>query len=104
MTEELKPCPFCGGTSCGVRAGTDQIWCVCGGHSPYGWSSRPIEDQLRSENERLKNELERVKQTFSEIAEEVDKLNFVGHRETKHLMRLLRWAIDKDTFTLYEKE
>ena len=48
---ELKPCPFCGGNNCGVRAGTDEIWCVCGGHSPHGWNSRPIEDALRAENE-----------------------------------------------------
>ena len=60
MTEELKPCPFCGGTNCGVRAGTDQIWCVCGGHSPYGWNSRPIEDKLRAENERLREALEEI--------------------------------------------
>ena len=51
---ELKPCPFCGGTNCGVRAGTDEIWCVCGGHSPHGWNSRPIENKLRDENERLR--------------------------------------------------
>ena len=52
---ELKPCPFCGGNNCGVRAGTDEIWCVCGGHSPHGWNSRPIEDALRAENEKLKS-------------------------------------------------
>ena len=50
----LRPCPFCGGTNCGVRAGTDEIWCVCGGHSPHGWNSRPIENKLRTENEKLR--------------------------------------------------
>lgn len=57
---ELKPCPFCGGNNCGVRAGTDEIWCVCGGHSPHGWNSRPIENKLQAEIERLQKRVDEL--------------------------------------------
>ncbi len=76
MSEELKPCPFCGredlvklhmeGT---VLHPAYKINCeFCGASTSYtdkdcslDWNKRPIEDALRQENERLNKELEEVK-------------------------------------------
>ena len=66
MSEELKPCPFCGG---GViehkeNDGTKWVecehkWCI--GSTIIGWvgqwESRPLEDALRAENEQLREAL-----------------------------------------------
>ncbi|MBE0574194.1 hypothetical protein IH575_04805 [Candidatus Dojkabacteria bacterium] len=63
----MKPCPFCGETpivhtrkngivsvECSTRHG-----CVLssGWSTPTQWNKRPIEDQLRAENERLREAL-----------------------------------------------
>lgn len=29
MSEELKPCPFCGGTKIGIREESGMIWAYC---------------------------------------------------------------------------
>lgn len=71
---ELKPCPFCGETMT-MRQSIDSFqsglvrWINCENcfaHSPMctlddlsddeyeAWNTRPIEDQLRSENEKLR--------------------------------------------------
>lgn len=52
MSEELKPCPFCGSTN---GASLD-AWrhCECGAVSLLSkWNSRPIEDALRARVEAL---------------------------------------------------
>ena len=74
MTEELKPCPFCGKEA---KITTDKTGCYSTGcewcniwingccnslemQSSF-WNNRPIEEALRSENERLTKELEEIK-------------------------------------------
>ena len=72
MTEELKPCPFCGGFKATIEpvfieSFSTPRFCVicsdCGADSQVDlgqsgaeecWNTRPIEDKLRAENERLR--------------------------------------------------
>lgn len=64
---ELKPCPFCGMKD---EARYDKAhngayifrcqWCGAEVRSQDDWNSRPIEDSLRAENERLRELLARV--------------------------------------------
>lgn len=65
FVDELKPCPFCGGTefdSDNDTGSNDESYfewwyCVKCGHKFYDralWNSRPIEDALRKENIELK--------------------------------------------------
>ena len=72
MSEELKPCPFCG---CNIYPEVRgmELWDIdcdsCGytisAGSPNGrlkkWNTRPIEDALRTENEQLKAEIDTYK-------------------------------------------
>lgn len=66
MSEELKPCPFCGGeaeTNMILFDSKEIISCSnrkCYAHytgfttTRKAWNTRPIEDALRAENERLR--------------------------------------------------
>ena len=66
---ELKPCPFCGENPKVKQAGFGDgkqeytiFHCKCGErymHMSY-WNTRPIEDALRAENERLRSLLRTV--------------------------------------------
>ncbi len=70
MSEELKPCPFCGEQPLEDKYGD----IVCSNESdidndPYlysvgTWNTRPIEDTLRAENDALKKQLETAKKVL----------------------------------------
>ena len=75
MTEELKPCPFCGSEA---EFNSDEfgegVFCKsCGANMHNGvygeegrkfasadWNSRPIENELEAENTRLREALESI--------------------------------------------
>lgn len=69
---ELKPCPFCGemafwdsefaGIYC--RCGAEITFCESDKEAAEKWNTRPIEDALRAENERLREVLERIGNEF----------------------------------------
>lgn len=72
MSEELKPCPFCGNTpkveitNPGSLIYQPRIYLSCpecGVDSmiPTNWNTRPAEDALKAEVERLKADNERLK-------------------------------------------
>lgn len=65
MTQELKPCPFCGGTDVSVCDSTTTRTAKCRSCVVYiaieKWNSRPIEDALRAEVARLRAELDVVR-------------------------------------------
>lgn len=71
MSEELKPCPFCGGDAVVMSDTEDGLMIGCGGdncgfmgyYDEIGWNSRPLEDALRAENTRLESK----KQTTFEV-------------------------------------
>ena len=79
MSEELRPCPFCGGTKICTEKGINLNYCDnCSAESNIEhWNTRPIEDSLQAENEWLKEELQQEK-TRSQLnleAEERRMLN-----------------------------
>lgn len=54
MTDELKPCPFCGSTAiCMPKGETGYLCRTCGTEGFGDWNTRPIEDKLTAEVERL---------------------------------------------------
>lgn len=71
---ELKSCPFCGGEAKFRRVGSNrvsnQVACTCCGadledgatfNHEAAWNDRPREKELEEENERLKKEIEEMK-------------------------------------------
>lgn len=74
---DLRECPFCGGLAGFIRKGTNrrsnQVACNdCGAFLEDGatfnyetaWNTRPKEDKLKQENERLKKEIEEMKEKY----------------------------------------
>lgn len=75
MSEELRECPFCGGTHSinviNFITGDSFRKCdICGAEAPETktpeeaaekWNTRPAEDALKAEVERLKAEIKRIK-------------------------------------------
>jgi hypothetical protein len=63
MTDELKPCPFCGARGVEYHTDSGKILAGCDAEckgfgfpvEPYIWNHRPIEDKLEAENARLKD-------------------------------------------------
>ena len=94
---ELKPCPFCGEKATldyGVLPNRKHwfITCDCCGmmyqytlsqrkYVKDGWNTRPIEDALQAENERLKEELqcEKTRSQLNLEAEERRMLNITHY-------------------------
>lgn len=71
MTEQIKPCPFCGGEAkCIEFYGLYHVIC-CNCHiagkdcstresAVSAWNSRPIENELEAENARLRDALDTI--------------------------------------------
>ena len=70
MSEKLKPCPFCGHKDIGA---TDDGYAVCAycearmdvDTSNVSWNTRPIEDALRAEVERLNGRFDTAHQVIA---------------------------------------
>jgi len=102
MSEELKPCPFCGGSKVQIidYEFTDQIECdECGNLvRPSCWNTRPIEDALRAENKRLREELINVvsiitgsqKGFFGEV------LTYMPHFAERYVDTLIKFLYHAD--------
>ena len=67
MTKLKKPCPFHNCVTCGCYDIVDI--------SDKVWNTRPIEDQLRSENKRLRAENERFRDGLKRIYDLVNDSN-----------------------------
>jgi len=64
MVTELKPCPFCGGAI--IIEGNEEVWCdYCGVlTSATDWNTRPIEDALRVQLEKVEDILREIIAAF----------------------------------------
>jgi len=62
MSEELRPCPFCGGTKICTEKGINLNYCDnCSAESNVEhWNNRPIEDALQSRIAELEALVERL--------------------------------------------
>ena len=62
MSEELRPCPFCGGTKICTEKGINLNYCDnCSAESNVEhWNTRPIEDALNKRIAELEAEIERL--------------------------------------------
>lgn len=95
MSEKLKPCPFCGKMP-EVEPNGD---CYCDyyicpmapdSYMPKDWNTRPIEDELRAEIERLKVRIEEL-----EAAGTILRDCFSLHKPN--------WLIDKDAIKEWDE-
>jgi len=73
--EHLANCPFCGNHELEFGDSTGDITCNCCAYTFYDtpennrwWNSRPIEDALRAENERLREALREIANSAGEDA------------------------------------
>jgi Lar family restriction alleviation protein len=80
MSETLKPCPFCKGTTFEIRtspkSNSRYVHCKCGAEGPPGlwndgaitqWNTRPVKDELRAENEQLRTRINKLDTRLAEI-------------------------------------
>ena len=88
----LKPCPFCGGTKICTENGINLNYCDnCSAESNIEhWNTRPIEDELRAEIERLKVRIEEL-----EAAGTILRDCFSLHKPN--------WLIDKDAIKEWDE-
>ena len=69
MSEELRPCPFCGGTKICTEKGINLNYCDnCSAESNIEhWNTRPIEDALRARIAELEAENEKINYFFRRL-------------------------------------
>ena len=101
MTEELKPCPFCGGEAkCIEFYGLYHVIC-CNCHiagkdcstresAVSAWNSRPIENELHKKIEKLEAENTRLREALELIAK--SNFYFARGEEDKQLSRVCEIA------------
>jgi Lar family restriction alleviation protein len=82
MSKDLKPCPFCGGEDTEIAPGLKGDWYIgcltcnyqircedCTEEDTVRyWNTRPAEDALKAENERLTEVLELFRKTLADVA------------------------------------
>ena len=102
MTENLKRCPFCGGTA-NIAKGQIEFWAYC----PHcgvqtelyetekevakAWNARPIENELREKIEKLEAENHTLRLDLAEIARGFDVDGFEYKRDG--MMRIAKEAL-----------
>ena len=81
MSEELRPCPFCGEqpemqNMCGGYPGDEVYFCRCRieNHKEdlWSWQTRPLEDALQSRAERAEAMIERLIDAGNRVADNLD--------------------------------
>ena len=79
MTDELKACPFCGGGEAQLFWGSEEDACRFGcikgctrtmwwdnkDQAIKAWNTRPIEDNLRTQNAELVKALEEIREIYA---------------------------------------
>jgi NMD protein affecting ribosome stability and mRNA decay len=69
MSEELRPCPFCGGTNICTEKGINLNYCDnCSAESNVErWNARPIEDALNKRIAELENFINQLIEAGNEM-------------------------------------
>jgi len=77
MSEELRPCPFCGGTKICTEKGINLNYCDnCSAESNVEhWNNRPIEDALNARIAELEAEIAKLK---AEIEQRADHESYLS--------------------------
>ena len=109
MTEELKPCPFCGGKAF-IDSEFSGVYCNCGAELTFfesdkeaaeKWNTRPIENELHEKIEKLEAENTRLREALefyanTDVYEYYDKYestsiqNEGGQKARESLKELLK--------------
>ena len=101
-SEELKPCPFCGGEDTELAPGVDNDWyvgCLTCNYKIHCldctedeviryWNTRPAEDTLKAENESLKEKVKSEKLTNISLGETITRASIEASRAKTECVRL----------------
>jgi len=97
MSEELRPCPFCGGTKICTEKGINLNYCDnCSAESNIEhWNTRPIEDALQARIAELEGEVDILKDQQREAKNilidkklQIDSLYEAGYKLQQRIAEL----------------
>ena len=99
MSEELRPCPFCGGRHIETAENLDLVYCFdCGAKMRTdlggGWNTRPIEDALNARIAELEAENNRLAELLHNELSSVEIATDLGNK---------RWVALNDIYENGEK-
>ena len=85
MSEELRPCPFCGGSNIIIEEALETLYCDdCGCElaEDFGgnWNTRPIEDALQARIAELEAESERLSQLLHDEMSQLEIATDLGNK------------------------
>lgn len=97
MSEELKPCPFCGDMPASMKAELDgkkrygcknctpNLW-----YTPERWNTRPIEDALNARIAELEAENERLSQLLHDEMSQLEIATDLGNKRCAALNKIYK--------------
>ena len=95
MSEELRPCPFCGGEAELCYSEVDTFCRKCNViQETEMWNTRPIEDELRARIAELEEENERLAQLLHDEMSQLEIATDLGNK---------RWVALNDIYENGEK-
>ena len=92
MSEELKPCPFCGGSNITEESSISVVFCAdCGGEKDTdmgSWNTRPIEDALTARIAELEAENNRLAELLLNELSQVEIATDLGNKRWTALQKI----------------
>ena len=104
MSEELRPCPFCGGNDIVYEEALSVTYCNdCGGELDEGfgsdWNTRPIEDALTARIAKLEAELKITDELLKEATETIGAVVACCTYNSNDDAKIGIYGIDQKAFT-----